>query len=566
MILKKEKKYIPQNLEIKWENLEPIFTELQNRTINSVTDLEQWLRDRSELEAALEEDFAWRYIHMTCDTANEELLHKFQYFATEIEPKIAPLNNELNEKLMDSPFKDQLNEEKYFILLRGIKKALELFREENIPLQTELQVEAQKYQSITGAMSVFIEEKEYTLEQAAVFLKGTDREKRQQVWEKITFRRLQDKDELDTLFNQLKTVRHQVALNAGFENFRDYMFQALGRFDYTPHDCYKFHAAIESEIVPVLRQEAEKRKAALGLETLKPWDTEVDISGKPALKPFQNGQELIGKSIRCFNNISPDLGDKLNTMREYGLFDVESRKGKAPGGYNYPLAETGAPFIFMNSAGTFRDLTTMVHEGGHAIHTFLTAGLELNDFKHCPSEVAELASMSMELISMDNWNVYFENEEDLKRAKHDQLFDVLKTLPWVAVVDQFQHWIYTNPDHTSEQRTEAWTQIYSQFGAGFVDWSGHREAEQNLWQKQLHIFEVPFYYIEYGMAQLGAIAIWKNYKENPEKGLQQYLDALKLGYTKTITEIYETAGIKFDFSVEYVKELAAFVKAEMEKI
>jgi oligoendopeptidase F len=566
MILKKEKKYIPQNLEIKWENLEPIFTELQSRAINSVAELEQWLRDRSELEAALEEGFAWRYIRMTCDTTNEELLQSFQYFATEIDPKTAPLHNQLNEKLMASPFKDQLNEEKYFILLRGIKKSLELFREENIPLQTELQVEAQKYQSITGAMSVFIDEKEYTLEQAAVFLKGIDREKRQQVWEKITFRRLQDKEALNTLFNHLKTVRHQVALNAGFENFRDYMFQALGRFDYTPHDCYKFHEAIETEIVPILREQAEKRKAALGLETLKPWDTDVDTSGKPALKPFENGEQLIGKSIRCFNNISPDLGEKLNTMREYGLFDVESRKGKAPGGYNYPLAETGAPFIFMNSAGTFRDLTTMVHEGGHAIHTFLTADLELNDFKHCPSEVAELASMSMELISMDNWNVYFENEEDLKRAKRDQLFDVLKTLPWVAVVDQFQHWIYTNPDHTTEQRTEAWTQIFESFGSNFVDWSEHREAEQNLWQKQLHIFEVPFYYIEYGMAQLGAIAVWKNYKEDPKKGLQQYLDALKLGYTKTIKEIYETAGIKFDFSAEYVKELAAFVKAEMEKI
>ena len=566
MILKKEKKYIPENLEIKWENLESIFTELQNRSINSVDDLEQWLRDRSELEAALEEDFAWRYIRMTCDTTNPDLLEKFQYFATEIEPKIAPLNNELNQKLMDNPFKDQLNEEKYFILLRGIKKSLELFREENIPLQTELQVEAQKYQSITGAMSIFIDDKEYTLEQAAVFLKGIDREKRQQVWEKITFRRLQDKDALDTLFNHLKTLRHQVALNAGFENFRDYMFQALGRFDYTPHDCYKFHAAIETEIVPILHEQAEKRKSALGLETLKPWDTEVDISGKPALKPFENGQQLIGKSIRCFNNINPDLGEKLNTMREYGLFDVESRKGKAPGGYNYPLAETGAPFIFMNSAGTFRDLTTMVHEGGHAIHTFLTAGLELNDFKHCPSEVAELASMSMELISMDHWDVYFDNPEDLKRAKRDQLFDVLKTLPWVAVVDQFQHWIYTNPDHTTEQRTEAWIQIFEPFGANFVDWADHREAEENLWQKQLHIFEVPFYYIEYGMAQLGAIAVWKNYKENPEKGLQQYLDALKLGYTKTITEIYETAGIKFDFSQEYVKELAAFVRTEMDKI
>ncbi|WP_419801056.1 M3 family oligoendopeptidase [Mucilaginibacter sp.] len=566
MILKKQKKYIPENLEIKWENLEPVFTELQNRAINSVADLEQWLRDRSELEAALEEDFAWRYIKMTCDTTNPGLLEKFQYFATEIEPKIAPLNNQLNEKLMDSKFKDGLNEEKYFILLRGIKKSLELFREENIPLQTELQVEAQKYQSIIGAMSVFIDDKEYTLEQAAVFLKDLNREKRQQVWEKITFRRLQDKDALDTLFNHLKTVRHQVALNAGFENFRDYMFQALGRFDYTPHDCYKFHEAIETEIVPILREQAEKRKAALGLETLKPWDTEVDISGKPALKPFENGQQLIGKSIRCFNNINPDLGEKLNTMREYGLFDVESRKGKAPGGYNYPLAETGAPFIFMNSAGTFRDLTTMVHEGGHAIHTFLTADLELNDFKHCPSEVAELASMSMELISMDHWDVYFDNPEDLKRAKRDQLFDVLKTLPWVAVVDQFQHWIYTNPDHTTEQRTEAWIQIFEPFGANFVDWADHREAEENLWQKQLHIFEVPFYYIEYGMAQLGAIAVWKNYKENPEKGLQQYLDALKLGYTKTITEIYETAGIKFDFSQEYVKELAAFVRAEMDKI
>jgi oligoendopeptidase F len=260
------------------------------------------------------------------------------------------------------------------------------------------------------------------------------------------------------------------------------------------------------------------------------------------------------------------LGERLEIMKDNGLFDVESRKGKAPGGYNYPLSETGAPFIFMNSAGIFRDLTTMVHEGGHAIHTFLTADLELNDFKHCPSEVAELASMSMELISMDNWDVYFKDEEELKRAKKDQLFDVLKTLPWVAVIDQFQHWIYTNPEHTDEERYEAWAQIYTRFGAGMVDWEGIGQAKQNLWQKQLHIFEVPFYYIEYGMAQLGAIAVWKNYKENPEKGLQQYLDALKLGYTKTINEIYETAGIKFDFSAAYVKELAAFVKAEMDKI
>ncbi|WP_448697607.1 M3 family oligoendopeptidase [Mucilaginibacter sp. AW1-3] len=566
MIHKKERKYIPAELDITWEALEPFYTELLERPVNSVSELEKWLQDRSELEAALEEDFAWRYIRMTCDTASEELLQKFQYFATEIEPKIAPYNNKLNEKFVASEYAAQLDGEKFFIYLRGVKNALELFREENIPIQTEIQVEQQKYQSITGSMSVMIDEKEYTLEQASVFLKNLDRDKRQQVWEKITVRRLQDKDTLNDLFNHLRGLRHQLGLNAGFENYRDYMFKALGRFDYTPQDCYNFHEAIEKEIVPILHEQAEKRKAALGLDALKPWDTEVDISGKPALHPFKNGTELIEKSIQCFSNISRYLGERLEIMKDNGLFDVESRKGKAPGGYNYPLSETGAPFIFMNSAGIFRDLTTMVHEGGHAIHTFLTADLELNDFKHCPSEVAELASMSMELISMDNWDVYFKDEEELKRAKKDQLFDVLKTLPWVAVIDQYQHWIYTNPNHTNEQRYEAWEQIYNRFGAGMVDWSGLEDAKQNLWQKQLHIFEVPFYYIEYGMAQLGAIAVWKNYKENPEKGLQQYLDALKLGYTKTINQIYETAGIKFDFSAAYVKELAAFVKGEMEKI
>ena len=566
MIPTKERKYIPAQLEIKWETLEPFYQELSNRPIISVEELEHWLHDRSELEAALEEDFAWRYIRMTCDTASEELLQQFQYFATEIEPQIAPYNNGLNKKLTDSEYVKQLDEKKYFIYLRSIKKSLELFREENIPVQTEIQVEQQKYQSITGAMSVTIGDKEFTLEQAAALLKDTDRAKRQEAWKKITARRLQDKQPLNELFDLLLVLRHKVARNADFENFRDYMFQALGRFDYTPQNCYAFHEAIEKEIVPILREQAHKRKEALGLDELKPWDMDVDITGKPALKPFTDGADLVNKSIACFDRINPYLGERLEIMKANGLFDVESRKGKAPGGYNYPLAETGAPFIFMNSANTFRDLTTMVHEGGHAVHTFLTADLELNDFKHCPSEVAELASMSMELISMDNWDVYFENEEELKRAKRDQLIDVLKTLPWVAVVDQFQHWLYTNPDHTDAQRTDAWKQIFERFGAGFIDWSEYQDAEANLWQKQLHIFEVPFYYIEYGMAQLGAIAVWKNYKENPEKGLQQYLDALKLGYTKTIKEIYETAGIKFDFSAGYVKELAEFVKSELNKI
>jgi oligoendopeptidase F len=566
IINKKTRTYIPQDLKMEWENLSPILDELLKRNIHSVEELEQWLKDKSELEAALEEDFAWRYIKMSCDTANENLVKDFQYFATEIEPKISPVANELNKKLNDSPFVNDLDHDKYFVYLRAIKKSLELYREENIELFTQLQVAQQKYQSITGAMSVKINDQEYTLEQAANFLKDTDRSVRQNAWETIQQRRLADKDDLNILFDELIAMRHKVALNAGFENYRDYMFQALGRFDYDVKDCYDFAVAIEKEVVPVLKEQAEKRQVALGLTALRPWDMEVSTTGKPMLKPFNNGQELIDKSISCFAAINPSLGEKLNIMKANGLFDVESRMGKAPGGYNYPLAETGAPFIFMNSANSLRDLTTMVHEGGHAIHTFLTANLELNDFKHCPSEVAELASMSMELISMDNWDVYFDNAEDLIRAKKEQLADVLKTLPWVAVIDQFQHWIYTNPDHNAADREIAFKQIYTRFGAGFADWTDFEQQFGNLWQKQLHLFEVPFYYIEYAIAQLGAIAVWKNYKENPEKALEQYLAALALGYTKPMNEIYETAGIKFDFSADYVRDLANFVKDELNKL
>ena len=565
-IPKKKRNYIPQDLEMNWETLEPILNELLARELSSVQDLEQWLRDKSELEAALEEDFAWRYIKMSCDTTDASLVKDFQYFATEIEPKISPIANKLNQKFNDSPFIDELDHDKYFVFIRAIKKAIELYRDENVALLTNLQVAQQKYQGITGSMSVVINDQEYTLEQAANFVKDVSRAVRQQAWETIQQRRLLDKDELNILFDELIAMRHQVALNAGFENYRDYMFQALGRFDYTPQDCYNFHEAIEKEIVPVLRDQADKRAELLGLKELKPWDMEVSTTGKPALKPFKNGEELVDKSIACFNAINPKLGQLLAIMKSNNLFDVESRKGKAPGGYNYPLAETGAPFIFMNSANSLRDLTTMVHEGGHAIHTFLTANLELNDFKHCPSEVAELASMSMELISMDNWHLYFENEEDLLRAKKEQLADVLKTLPWVAVIDQFQHWIYTNPGHNAADREEAFKQIYTRFGHGFTNWDGLEKEFANVWQKQLHLFEVPFYYIEYAIAQLGAIAIWKNYKENPEKALQQYLDALSLGYSKPINEIYETAGIKFDFSIGYVEELVSFVKDELQKL
>jgi oligoendopeptidase F len=558
--------FLPETLDITWGNLLPFFEALNNRTLSNKTDLEQWLLDRSELEAVLEEDFAWRYIRMTCDTTDEIIQQSFEYFATEIEPHISEWTNTLNEKFLECEYYKELDVDTYKIYIRTLKSQFEIFRQENIPLFTELQLEQQKYGAIVGGMSIEHDGKEYTLEQASNFIKSTDRAVRKEVYEKIQRRRLADKDTLDKLFNKLVKLRHQVAINAGFDNFRDYMFKALGRFDYTAEDCFLFHEAIAEELVPLFKQFSEERKSKMQLDKLTPYDTEVDVSGKPALKPFDGGEDLLNKSIACFYRIHPYFGEKLETMKQHKLIDLESRAGKAPGGYNYPLAESGAPFIFMNAANAMRDLTTMVHEGGHAVHTFLTNNLALNDFKRAPSEVAEVASMSMELISMDAWDVFFTNADDLIRAKEEQLKDSLKTLPWVATIDAFQHWIYTNPNHTVEERTAAWDTCFERFGANFVNWEGYEDFKNNLWQKQLHLFEVPFYYIEYAIAQLAAIAIYKNYKENPVKAVLEYMDALKLGYTKSIPEIYETAGIKFDFSTDYIRGLVDFMKEDLSNL
>jgi oligoendopeptidase F len=377
---------------------------------------------------------------------------------------------------------------------------------------------------------------------------------------------LKDKDTLDELYSKLISLRHKVAVNAGFKNFRDFQFKAYGRFDYTPKDCFDFHESIAGEVVPVLNEFAEERKATMKLSELRPWDKAVDAEGREPLKAFTDGKDLTEKSINVFKKLDPYLGNCLEVMKQMGHLDLESRKGKAPGGYNYPLAEIGVPFIFMNATSTMRDMTTIMHEGGHAVHNFLTMNLELNDFKSPPMEVAELASMSMELISMDEWQTFFPNEKELKRAKRDQLEDIIETLPWVATIDKLQHWIYENPEHSLSERKKNWNSIFDQFADSVTDWSGLQEGKDYLWQKQLHLYEVPFYYIEYGMAQLGAVAVWRNFKKNKQQGLKNYQDALRLGNMTTIPEIYKAAGIKFDFSRAYIRELMSFVKDELAKV
>ncbi len=564
---KPQRKFVSENLVIdSWLKLESYFEDLKNRKIENVEQLKIWLKDRSELEAVLEEDMAWRYIKMNIDTTNSSLTESFSFFINEIEPKIAPYTNEFNLKLTNSPFVNQLNGSGYDIFLRGIKKHIEIFREENIPLNTKLSEESQKYGAITASMTIQYEGKEQTLQQASNYLKNTNRAIREEVFYLINNRRIQDENKLNTLFSSLVKLRNQVAKNAGFKNYRDYMFASLGRFDYTPQDCFDFHNAIEKEVVPVTNGFDTDKKHKLGLDSLKPWDTSVDSSGKEALKPYKGADELIEKTISAFNKLNPYFGECLSIMNEMKHLDLESKKGKAPGGFNYPLHEIGVPFIYMNSVDSQRDLVTMVHEGGHAVHSFLTRELEITGFKDTPSEVAELASMSMELLSMDFWNEFYKNPEELKRAKIEQLEKALETLPWVASIDKFQHWIYENPEFTTEELYAQWNEIMKSFGSNQVDWKGCEKMQSVLWQKQLHLFEVPFYYIEYGMAQLGAFAVWRNYKQNPQKAIEQYINALKLGYTKSIKEIYKTAGIEFNFSQEYIKELVDFVKIELDKI
>jgi oligoendopeptidase F len=550
----------------KWENIETYFKQLLEEEIHDSQSLRKWLQKRSELESILSEDAGWRYIRMTCDTTVKEYQDDYTYFVTEIQPKIAPYSHKLNEKVINNPFRKELSDLEFEILFKNIEKDFKIFREENIPLNTKIQNLSKEFGTISGAMTVTIDGKEMTLQQAAVLLESTDRDKREEVYNTVAERRYTDREKLDELFNKLISLRHQVAQNADFDNFRDYMFTAMGRFDYKPQDCFDFHESVQHELVPILNSLAEERKSKLAIDALKPWDKAVDPTGKPPLVPFKGSDDLVQKTIQCFNRLDPFLGDCIKTMNDIGHLDLESKKGKAPGGYNYPLSEIGVPFIFMNATSTLRDMVTILHEGGHAVHSIVTRDLELVDFRHTPSEVAELASMSMELISMDHWDVFFDDEDELRRAKKEHLEQIIQTLPWVATIDKFQHWIYENPQHSAEERKGKWNQIFAEFSDEITNWAGQEKYLDYLWQKQLHLFEVPFYYIEYGFAQLGAIAVWKNFKEDPESGLKGYLNALKLGHKRSIPEIYKAANIEFNFSRDYISELIAFVRKQLESL
>jgi len=566
-ISKVQRNFLPSDFKITdWATLEPWFRELLDRNIESREAFEKWLADLNELEAVVNEDASWRQIRMTCDTTDKALEESFNYFYLEILPKIQPYSDQLNRKLVSSPFVAELDQDKYFTYLRNVKKNIDLFREENIPLQAEINVLQQQYGQVAGAMTVTIDGREFTLQQASKFLEDPQREKREEVYRKMYERRLADRDTLNELFSKLVGLRHSVAVNAGFANYRDYKFIEMGRFDYTPEHCFQFHEAVRLHVMPLVDEIFEGQRKKLGLDILRPWDTEAEAEGVQPLRPFEQGKELLDKTIACLNELDPFFADCLKKMDRMSHLDLDSRKGKAPGGYNMPLAESGAPFIFMNAAGQMSDVTTMVHESGHAVHSFLAHPLELNAFKEYPTEMAEVASMAMELFTMDHWHVFFDNEDDLKRAKRHQLERVITIFPWIATIDKFQHWVYENPGHSELERTEAWMNILNEFSSSVINFSGLMPYRNIAWQRQLHLFEVPFYYIEYGIAQLGAIGLWKQYKEDPKAAVNNYVNALSLGGTRPLPELYKAARLSFDFSPDTIRVLMDMVREELRKL
>lgn len=563
-ITKKKRIFFSESFDItNWENVKPELDKLSEESIQSETELLTFLEKVGELSDILHEEEAWRYIRMTQFASEKQYSKAFNEFQAEVVSKTKPYFFQYNRKFYDSPFRKYLQEHAH--LIQCIANEIELFHEANVPLEVQESELANQYGAIYSGLTVPFQGEEKTLSQLSVFLEEQNRTIREEAWRLRAEKMAEVKEKLNSLFDEMKTIRIKQSENVGFSNYRDYIHAKKGRFSYTPQDLYDFHDAVEKEVLPFLKKLSKERKEKLQLSTLRPWDTSVDLDGK-RLEPFVNVEELTEKSIDILQKVKPEFGENLAKMKVSSLLDLDNRKGKAPGGYNYPLQETGAPFIFMNAVGIHRNVVTLMHEAGHAMHTFATSDIKIDVYKDTPSEIAELASMTMEFLTMDDWNLFYAHPDDLKKAKKEQLVGALKFLPWCMTVDAFQHWIYTNPNHTVAERDEFFASLMDRFNAG-VDWSDLDEYKTNSWLFQLHIFETPFYYIEYAMSQLGALAMYKNYKTSgKEKTLAQYEDFLKLGYKVPVKELYETAGIKFDFSAEYLRQIVAFVQEEVEKL
>ncbi len=567
--------FVPEEFDAStWANLEPYYNDLKARDVSTREELEAWLLDRSELDAAAGETRANLYIRMSCYTDDEGAAGAWSSYLDEIPPNQKPATFELDRKQADLLEKFTETGDRLDLLAKRTINRVELFRDENVPIETKLSKLDQEYDKICGDQLVEWDDEKRPIARMNVFLQDTDRSVREEAWRAVADRRLQDKDKIDDIFDEMIALREQAAKNAGFSNFRDYQHKHMERFDYTPEDCLKFHEAVEKHIVPFKRELDERRRKNLGVDTLRPWDLACDEHGNPPLRPFTDGQDLVEKSREVFSRLDPglsqlfaSLGDNMGPGKTGPTdLDLDSRKGKASGGYQYERPRSRTPFIFMNASGVHRDVETMVHEAGHAFHSMLCAPEPLAPLRDYPIEFAEVASMTMELMTLPHWDVYYADPKDADRARRAQIEGSLTTMTWLMTIDAFQHWIYLNPAHSRQERRDQWRHLMERFG-GAESWEGLDDQYENIWQRQGHLFGVPFYYIEYAIAQLGALGIWVNSLEKGvDTALAEYKSGLKLGGAKPLPTLFETAGVPLDFSAARVKTLVDASKREAAKL
>jgi oligoendopeptidase F len=527
----------------------------------STTDLEQWIIDWSELSAALDEESSKRYIAMTCHTDSPEAEKAFLHFVEKIDPELKPRQFALAKLFIAHPQCEKLPQDRFKVFT---KNQVELFRPENVALETEEAKLSQQYQKLSGGLTVFFRGEERTLVQMGRYLEEPDRALREEAWQVVANRRLLEADKFEEIFDKLIKLRQQIAKNAGFDNYRDYAFRRLGRFDYASADCEKFHEAVAKEIMPVVRELQANRRKQLAVDALKPWDLAVDPLNRPPLKPFEQVDQMVSRTQNIFNKLDGELATGFQQMQDLRLLDLANRKGKAPGGYQSTLAESRLPFIFMNAVGLQRDVETILHEAGHAFHALATRNEDIYAYRSAPIEFCEVASMSMELLGNEFIEEFY-SPADGNRARRTHLEGIIGIFPWIATVDAFQHWIYTHPGHTRAERSLAWLALMDKFG-GDVDWTGYDKSRAYLWHRQLHIFLHPFYYIEYGIAQLGALQVWANSKKDKAGALNAYKKSLELGGSKPLPELFQAAGATFQFDAATIKPLVELTRSELAKL
>jgi oligoendopeptidase F len=561
-IEKKKRVFFPAEFNAEnWPELEKALGEMLAAPVASTTELIALIEKSGELSDILEEVGAWKSIRMTQHADDPELSRLQTQFYEQVIAPAQPLFFQFEKKIHENEYFSQLPADRYTQLGKILKNDIELYREENILLSVKENELVNRYGEIYSKLTVQFEGEEKTLKEMDLVQRDTDRSRREAAWRLVMEKMLEKKDEFEGLFDELKDLRVRIARNAGFDNYRDYMHQALGRFDYTPQDVEKFQQAIETAAVPIMRRINEERRRKLGVESLRPWDLLVDVDGR-MLKPFATTKELLAGSLRILQRVDPEFAAIIGGMDEQGFLDLDNRKGKAPGGYCSSLRESGSTFIFMNAVGIQYDVETLLHESGHAIHAFEKKDEKIAEYKNTPSEVAELASTSMEYLTAEFYDEFYADPEDLRKAKGELLERAISLFPTVAIVDAFQHMAYLHSEYSADERDRQYSLIRERFNTG-VDWSGLSRENEIGWLKTLHIFEIPFYYVEYAISGLGAIAVYKQFKTNPAKAIENYKAFMKLGYSRSVPEIYAAAGIKFDFSKEYLQEMIGFIEGEL---